>query len=147
MGKPLDDRQRTKALTKCFCLEVKVPIFDSSVRVIVTENIAEARQAFADVFGPSNIHESAGAMCSWNGPKFGLFYQRASMSPGTIAHELYHLTSRILDWRLIQFGSNNDELGASLNDYLTDVVYAVLEKDPWRKLQKRKPSTTPLLKY
>lgn len=52
---------------------------------------------------------------------FGLWLPRKA-DTNTIAHELFHITHRILEWTNSNFDRDHHEQGALLNGYLHELV-------------------------
>ena len=108
----------------CKRKKIHVPIYDVEVVVIVTNDIPAAYQR---EFG-FEIDDTRGACLGYHGRKFGLFFEPKFARKGVIAHEIFHLTHRILEKCSCNFDSGHHEPGAYLCEWLTEKVYAVLEK-------------------
>lgn len=102
----------------------QVPIFDVDVSVIVTENIPEA---YLKEFG-IQIGDTRMACLGYNKRRFGLFLEpHAVKRHEVIAHEIFHLTHRILEFCSMNFDEGHHEVGAYLNEWLTKRVADILK--------------------
>ena len=109
-------------------VEFVVPIYNASVRVIVTDYIPSARAEYDRIYGESPRDDYV-ALCAWssNG-ECALFFERKRLRKSIVAHEIFHLTHRILEWSNgCQFGESNHEQGAKLCEYLTEKVDDILK--------------------
>ena len=109
--------------------ELLVPIFDCRLQLIVTSNIQASRKAQEYLFGPIGNEPIYDALCSRSGGhNFALFFEQSELSKGltknVVAHEIFHLTHRILEWVGCPFRSDNHEVFACLNGYLHTWVYS-----------------------
>lgn len=101
----------------------KVPIFDVSVSVVVTHDIPAA---YKKMFGYV-IEKTPMACLGYEGNKFGLFLEpKAKLEHHIIAHELFHLTHRILERCEMNFDAAHHEMGAYLNEWLHETVHEIL---------------------
>ena len=102
-----------------------VPIFEVSVLVVVTKKTnAAIRKYFPNVPLGAEDHE---ACCTYHRSRFGLFFEPPSLDRRDIvAHEIFHLTHRILEFRQFNFDENHHEMGAMLNGWLTEKVHKIL---------------------
>lgn len=99
-----------------------VPIYDAEVWVVVADDIAAERRKWEPVFGPAPAGHDYDALCSYDaGPTFALFFRRSVTLP-TVAHEVFHLTHRILEWVQAGFDPDHHEPGAYLHGFLMDEV-------------------------
>ncbi len=110
--------------------QVRVPIYAVNLHVIVAQKCAQikaARLALASTLGEPDRSDDAGAtwtaLCSWSGRDFGLFFSREQMAHGTVAHEVFHVAHRIMEFVGDTFGVNNHEPYAYLVEWITDFVY------------------------
>ena len=53
---------------------------------------------------------------------FALFFDFSALDVATVAHEVFHLTHRILDWSESNFDGKHHEQGALLHGYLMNLV-------------------------
>ena len=105
-----------------------VPIYEAEVWVIVSDNIAKERENFNDLFGPFD-GERFDAICTYSGGQtFALFFTPRALTYRVIAHEVFHLTHRILDWVGANFDSKHHETAALLHDYLFHNVCKIVKK-------------------
>jgi hypothetical protein len=105
-----------------------VPIYNATLWLIVAKDISKARKKMEFAFGPAP-QEDYDALCCYNGYRYGLFFTpESSQDVDTIAHEIFHLTHRILDWAGTNFDKAHHEHAALLNGYLTKLVNKELNK-------------------
>lgn len=97
-----------------------VPIYDAKVWLVVTTDIVEerAKSEWAELFGDEEADPGWDAVCFRNHSKFGLFFKPSAVDVSTVAHEIFHLTHRILEWVGANFDSSHHETAALLNGYL-----------------------------
>lgn len=108
-----------KSVRKSFDVEV----FDVTVAVIITEDIP------ADYFKEFgvNIDDTRMACLGYDKRRFALFFEpQAKSRHEIIAHEIFHLTHRILEFCTMNFDSGHHEQGAYLCEYLTKKVFKIL---------------------
>ena len=99
-----------------------VPIHDVEVVVVVTNDIPKAYKKEFKI----EIDDTQGACLGYCGRKFGLFIDNMYLRKGIIAHEIFHLTHRILEKNTMNFDCGHHEMGAYLCEYLTDKIYGFL---------------------
>jgi hypothetical protein len=105
-----------------------IPIYDANLVIVVARDIYSERQKFDEIFGPIGGDDFS-ALCSYTATgEFGLFFTPKYFDHNRIAHEVFHLTHRILDWANVNFDRNNHEAAALLCGYLTELVYGVYKK-------------------
>lgn len=77
------------------------------------------------VFGEldGDIYDWDALCCRSRGHTFGLFFNRKALCMEKLAHEVFHLTHRILEWASCNFDPNHHEQGALLHGYLMDLVW------------------------
>ena len=113
-------KRTTKPITKRTFI---VPIHEVTVVVVVTTNIPAAYKREFDV----EIGDTRMGCLGYQGRKFGLFLEPAARQrPEIIAHEIFHLTHRILEKNNMNFDECHHEMGAYLNEYLTKTIYNIL---------------------
>ena len=103
--------------------KIHVPIYDVDLVVVVTDDIPAA---YKREFGVQ-IDDLHAACLGYSGRKFGLFFEPKFKRRGIIAHEIFHLTHRILEKCTCNFDAGHHEPGAYLCEYLTEKVHAILE--------------------
>jgi hypothetical protein len=109
-------------------VKLRVPIYGVDVLLVVSDDIAQERKTMEHVFGPAPDEHDYDALTSYNGEHFALFFKRKAVSTERIAHEVFHLTHRILEWAGANFDSQHHEQGALLCGYL---MATVQEKLRW----------------
>lgn len=103
----------------------RVPIFDVSVAVVVTDDIPAA---YLREFGV-HIGDTQMACLGYDKSRFGLFLEPAAVRRReVVAHELFHLTHRVLERCCMNFDEGHHEVGAYLNEWLTKRVFEILER-------------------
>lgn len=108
---------------------VTVPIFEASLWIVVAHDIRPERKRMEDLFGPVPEGHNFHALCSYSvGHTFALFFEPSALKNGVIAHEIFHLTHRILDWVGANFDSTHHEQGALLCGYLSELVLKTLKE-------------------
>lgn len=96
-----------------------VPIYDVDVIIVVTRDIPREHRREFD----SEIEDTHIACVGYSGRKFALFLEPAALArPEIIAHEIFHLTHRILELCEANFDSTHHEQGAYLCEYLHKMV-------------------------
>jgi len=107
---------------------IEIPIYGARLWIVVAKDLHKARRKFEYLFGPITP-TNYNALCSRDDGygKFGLFFKPEALTRQTIAHEIFHLTHRILEWVGAPFEPSHHEYAALLNGYLTETVYKVLE--------------------
>jgi hypothetical protein len=89
-----------------------LPIYGARIQLIVTHDIALERKAQDHLFGPL-CGTDYDALCSRSGGhNFAVFFEPQALTHRTIAHELFHLTHRILEWVGVPFSPDNHEVFA-----------------------------------
>ena len=103
-----------------------VEVFDADVVVVVADDIPKE---YKKEFG-IQIDDVRMACCGYNGRKFGLFFEpKAVARTEIVAHEVFHLTHRILDLCCMNFDSCHHEVGAYLHEHLIKKVLHILNKN------------------
>lgn len=105
--------------------ELSIPIYDAVLHLVVTDDIGTERARMTHWFGPVPAADTYDALCSYGaGHNFALFFTHsASRCLKVVAHEVFHLTHRILDWSGANFDSDHHEQAALLNGYLFELVW------------------------
>ena len=112
-----DDKQIKK-------VKFQVPIFDTTVVVVITNNIPIA---YKREFGVE-IDNTRMACLGYKKRKFGLFLEPEAVSRREIiAHEIFHMTHRMLEMCCMNFDEGHHEMGAYLCEYLTKRILAILK--------------------
>ncbi len=103
--------------------KLKVPIYNAFVWLIVSKNVHQERIKFNHLFGTPPEQEDYDALCARSGgADFGLFFYPDKLSVLVIAHEVFHLTHRIMEWANMNFDKDHHEQGALLHGFLMDEV-------------------------
>lgn len=101
-----------------------VPIHEVTVVIVVTDDIpAEYKREFGIEIGNTQM-----ACCGYFKRKFGIFIEpRAKARLEIVAHEIFHLTHRILENNCMNFDKGHHEMGAYLCEYLTKKIFTILK--------------------
>lgn len=100
-----------------------IPIYDAVLWIVVTDHISKERRKMEHLFGPAPDGHEYDALCSHSGGhNFALFFDRKALSMKIIAHEVFHLTHRMLEWVSANFDKDHHEQGSLLCGYLMDTV-------------------------
>ena len=100
----------------------QVPIWSVSLHIYVGKDPVAARVKAKDLFDEWDEEDRFEALASWNGSEFGLFFSpRPSLE--LVAHEVFHITHRILERAEANFDPEHHEQGAYLMGWLMDVVW------------------------
>lgn len=96
--------------------------YGATVYVIVSDNPVRAYKSkrWHKMFGINGM-DKFHALTVRAGPTFGLFLPSGA-NAGTIAHEVFHLTHRILEYCDVKFDKDNHEPAAYLHGHLIDKV-------------------------
>jgi len=116
-----------KASKKYF---LSLPIFPVDIYLIVTEDIVSERIKMRDTFGPlsSDAQSTAYSLCAFDNGNIGLFINFGT-DHGVIAHEIYHLTNRVMEYIGCQHSHKySEEAYAYLLQWITNWVYSKLER-------------------
>jgi hypothetical protein len=107
----------------------RLPIFDAAnIWIIATDDIQASRRAREGVLGSIDSSQYTG-LCSWdNRGKFFLFFTIKCLDHSLIAHEVFHLTHRILEYCEASYHPQHSEAHAHLCGWLTNVVYQDLAR-------------------
>lgn len=104
-----------------------VPIYDLPVMLSVSHDLTAVRKQYSDTFGEVDDSLVYDAMCSYSNGRFALFFTHDTFTTKIVAHEVFHLTHRILDWVGAPLDSNHHEHAALLHGYLMDWVVSQKE--------------------
>lgn len=104
-------------------LKLAIPIYDVTLYLVVTPNLGRERKKMKNLFGPGPEADEWDAVCSHSGcSTFGLFFNVKTVTLKVVAHEVFHLTHRIMDWAGANFDKEHHEQGALLHGYLMELV-------------------------
>lgn len=101
---------------------VTIPIYRVHLWIVVDRNIYDLRREMCDIFGEYTDEDNWMGMCSRQGPNFGLFFDSAYLDTQTVAHEVFNLTHRILEWANVKFSPEDHEAAALLHGFLMRIV-------------------------
>ena len=105
-----------------------VPLYGAVVYVVVSKDICKARKKYNKLFG-GILDGDCAALCSYssNG-NFGLFFDSNALTLTKVAHEVFHLTHRIMDWAGCNFDPAHHEQGALLHGWLMNKVNSIIRQ-------------------
>jgi hypothetical protein len=109
-------------------VKLNIPIYDADVWVLVDPDIHEARKTLNRDLGTSEAPEICTAWCDYQPGLFAICFSTDNIGLGTLSHELYHLTRRILKWTSVK----DEEAGALLYEYLAKLVFKKLRAHGWK---------------
>lgn len=108
----------------------KVPIFEATVMIVVADRHKQVKAAIDRFVGGSYELESCDdceAFLQHKASKFALFFESPVVKKkDVVAHEVFHLTHRILEYREMNFDPDHHEMAAMLNGWLTIQVSRIL---------------------
>lgn len=111
------------------CAQFGIPIYDVAFFLVVTDDLLRSRLRRSGWLGVVSPGWEAGSgLCSFHGHRFALFAQRRYLCHDLIAHEVFHLTHRILESSSVPFKEDNHEVFAYLNGWLSEKVYGELRR-------------------
>jgi hypothetical protein len=109
--------------------ETILPIYGARIQLIVTDDILSERRAQEHLFGPIE-GTCYDALCSYSGGhNFALFFEPNALTHRIIAHEIFHLTHRILEWVGVPFKSDNHEAFTAVTGELHNWFFGVIHID------------------
>lgn len=105
--------------------DIHVPLFDTYINLIVTDNIYEERNKYNDKLGENTLIRGAAypGLFSYNSRGSFYLFLKPQAELKVVAHEVFHATHRILEWASVFFNECNHECAALLNGYLMDNIY------------------------
>jgi hypothetical protein len=111
-------------------LKFDVPIYEAKVYIIVADDFGAESQTrrWASIFEDAVFTVSDIATCAYHGNVTALLLNPKYINMNTLAHEILHLTFRILEWREIRVNNDNQEPAAYLNGWLWERIEKVLKK-------------------
>lgn len=108
-----------------------VPIYSVKLWIVITDDIGVERLKFDWAFGPGDGINYSG-LSSYGDGKFAIFLRRNVVCHELIAHEIFHLTHRILEHTTDRFSPEHHEPYAYLCGWLSEQVYLALAKSKCR---------------
>lgn len=122
--------------------KITVPIYEADVWLFVADDIHAERTKVKNIFGEPPAKDSYGALASYDGVgNFGMFFESRKFTICKLAHEVFHLTHRILEWTNSNFDSGHHEQAAMLCGYLME--WAMKETEQFRKINRKRKETKP----
>lgn len=107
-----------------------VPIYENAVTLIVTDDLQKERNRYDRKFGHFDSDPGARGLVTSGGGHCLLILTRRGCAHGQIAHEIFHLAHRIMEWTGDRFDDDHSEPAAYLVQWLTKRVYGRLRE--WR---------------
>lgn len=108
-------------------VKIDVPIYNLELWVIIDNEAGVRREEMSQKFGAPTLQDWA-ALCSYGSEGVGLFFYPDRLNRGLVAHEVFHATAMILRLAGVKFDGDNHEAHAYLCGWVTDEVYAVIDK-------------------
>jgi|HubBroStandDraft_1064217.scaffolds.fasta_scaffold163140_2 hypothetical protein len=122
-----------KSRNKAKRVRFYVPIFDVFVTVYVTDNIPACCKTHFGI----DIGDTRMACLGYKKNEFGIFLEpQAARRLEIVAHEIFHLTHRILERCAMNFDEGHHECGAYLNEWLTKQIFDIL-RNLWGGLKRK----------
>jgi hypothetical protein len=114
--------------TGCILKKFEIPIYDVVFYLSISDNIFDAHVKLKKYFGDPPQYEYIG-LCVRNGSKFALFLQRNFLTVNVLAHEVFHLTNRILEYTDPESEAEYPhEHGSMLHGYLFNLIWNEINK-------------------
>lgn len=115
--------------------KIKIPVYDSEINVIVTEDIAESynklckRLEWLDLLESSEDSVAGSAYFIYDDNQVGDYYMLLPYDADVflISHEVLHATFIILGHHDVIFDKNNHEAFTYLHGHLVEMVYDKLK--------------------
>lgn len=112
--------------------KVTIPIYDCDFHLVVARDVVKAAKEMTKMF-PNQVDDTDGfvaaAFRNASTNTFGAFFSTGrSLCHDIIAHELFHITMRVMRHIDDRFHIDNSEPYAYLNGWLHDWVYKQLKK-------------------
>lgn len=120
----------------------RIPIYDLRFWVGVSDDSKALRAKFDWAFGKRDDANEFSGTCEYHRSKFAALFDAYDLSHELIAHEVFHITHRMIEYCGGNFSPNNHEPFAYLNGHLTQLVYGDIAKFKWPIRLKMK--TTPV---
>lgn len=121
------ERRRQSKSTEQISAKFTVPIYEAIVHIVVSRDIHSYRNKYNNLFGDISDNDYS-ALCAYsNTGEFGLFFDSETITLTKIAHEVFHLTHRIMDWSGCNFDLDHHEQGALLHGWLMNKVNSMIK--------------------
>jgi hypothetical protein len=105
---------------------IAIPIYGGKLTIHVTKNM---EKSMVEVGYEGELECDACCFHSTAGKReYDLIFKKDILLHGLIAHEIFHLTMRVMDQIKKPYDIKNDEPEAYLNQYLTTEVYSFLKE-------------------
>lgn len=121
---------------KMFLDYFKIPVFKENINLVFVKKgpyyaikELELLEKFANSFHNGNIGDAADYLKESNAMVVRLdeatfIILPFNVTPGVIAHEIFHLCVMVLEKRGVRFSDSSEEAYAHLIDWLTDKIYS-----------------------
>lgn len=107
------------------------PLYAAEMVLSVSEDMTAARIKEDDFLGSSNPADWENAVGFYSNDgcgRLGIFLSFQNTTHGVIAHEVMHVTHRILQFAGVRFSTDNHEPFTYLNQHLTSWIYQQLKR-------------------
>lgn len=107
-----------------------IPLINLPFLLNISNNPVEERKKHAE-FGEyrKDLQGTPTGIASAQNGYFAIFLERQSLKHGLIAHEVFHVAHRMVDWIGDKFSLENQEFPASLCEHITNWIYFQLEEN------------------
>jgi len=107
--------------------KTEVPIFLATLHLVVADKALDGANTLKDIFGKYPETRDPIACVLYSGSNFALVFEEKEIrrrGHQLIAHEVFHLTHRIMAYVGQRFDQDNNESHALLCEWLTKWVYS-----------------------
>lgn len=95
-----------------------VPIYEADFVLVVCDDLPEARRRYNRLLGEYEVPAGTTGLACWRGHRFAIFLDRREACLIVVAHEVFHITHRIIDWAGVTFDPESHEAAALLCGWL-----------------------------
>ncbi len=113
-----------------------IPIYDCMCTVVVAEDFDAACTEAGYQFDT----KGASAICLHypdSPSNFTIVFREGAISPGSIAHEAFHLTGKIMSHIDVEYSKNSEEAYAYLIGFIVDGISQIVLEHPERAHRRR----------
>jgi hypothetical protein len=106
---------------------LSIPIYDCKVNVVVTNDQETFEQEVYDAGWKEDPGGDAVTLHYLSNPSvFAVIFKKDSLSPGNIAHEADHLTTKVMEARGLKYDPDNQEARAYLIGFIVDGLHQII---------------------
>lgn len=114
--------------------QFRLPIYAGRVIFVVCTDIVKTRSRYSATFGPYDASTCAALSCYDHKGKFAIFLKGHAVTHELVAHEIFHLTHRIMEYCGHEITEHHHEPHAYLCGFLSERLYAKLKQ--WKVVVK-----------